>query len=49
VEPDRVIAAVREVVWSIDRELPVARVRTMDQLMEEAAAVQRLSARRLRA
>ena len=31
VEPASVVASVRDAVWSIDRELPIARIRTMDQ------------------
>ena len=42
--PASVIAPVRDAVWSIDRELPIARVRTMDQMMGEASADSRFRA-----
>jgi putative ABC transport system permease protein len=38
VDPAAVVSAVREAIWSIDRELPVARVRTMDQLLATATS-----------
>ena len=38
VEPGTMVSAAREAVWSIDRELPLAQVRTMDQLMTQASA-----------
>ena len=38
------IATVRDAVWSIDRELPIARVRTMDQMLGEASADSRFRA-----
>ncbi len=44
VAPATVIAPVREVVWSIDRELPIARVRTMEQMLGEASADSRFRA-----
>ena len=44
VEPASVIAPMRDAVWSIDRELPIARVRTMDQMLGEASADSRFRA-----
>ena len=44
VPPASVIAQARDAVWSIDRELPVARVRTMDQMLGEASAGSRFRA-----
>jgi ABC-type antimicrobial peptide transport system permease subunit len=38
VDPSRLVGSVNETVWSIDRELPVARTRTMEQVLGEAAA-----------
>jgi len=37
-EPEAVTGAVRDAVWSIDRELPLALVRTMDELRAAASA-----------
>jgi ABC-type antimicrobial peptide transport system permease subunit len=36
--PSAAIPAIREAVWSIDRELPLARIRTMDEIISAAAA-----------
>jgi putative ABC transport system permease protein len=36
--PSAVIPAIRDAVWSIDRELPLARIRLMDEIMSAAAA-----------
>lgn len=36
-DPARSIDAVRQTVWSIDRDLPLALLRTMDQVMGEAS------------
>jgi ABC-type antimicrobial peptide transport system permease subunit len=36
--PGAVIPAIREAVWSIDRQLPLARIRTMDEIMSAASA-----------
>ena len=44
VDPSSVIGSVREAVWSIDRELPLDRMRTMDQLLGEASADSRFRA-----
>ena len=44
VPPASVIAPVRDAVWSIDRELPIARIRTMDQMLGEASADSRFRA-----
>jgi putative ABC transport system permease protein len=44
VPPGSVITQVRDAVWSIDRELPIARVRTMDQMLGEASADSRFRA-----
>ena len=44
VDPARLVSAVNEAVWSIDRDLPLARVRTMAQLMGEASANSRFLA-----
>ncbi len=44
VDPASVATSIRETVWSIDRELPVARVWTMNQLMGEASADSRFRA-----
>jgi putative ABC transport system permease protein len=38
IAPQSAVPAVREAVWSIDRDLPLAQVRTMDDIMSEAAA-----------
>jgi putative ABC transport system permease protein len=37
-EPHALIPAVREAVWSIDRDLPVAGFKTMEELMAESVA-----------
>ena len=42
--PASVIGPVRDAVWSIDRELPIARIRTMDQMLGEASADSRFRA-----
>ena len=44
VPPASVIAQARDAVWSIDRELPIARIRTMDQMLGEASADSRFRA-----
>jgi putative ABC transport system permease protein len=44
VDPARLVGSVNEAVWSIDRELPIARVRTMGQLLGEASADTRFRA-----
>jgi predicted permease len=44
VDPAHLAGAVNEAVWSIDRDLPLARVRTMAQLMGEASADSRFRA-----
>jgi putative ABC transport system permease protein len=41
-DPAGLAAAAREAVWSVDRDLPLLRVRTMDEMMSEAAADPRL-------
>ncbi|HEV3486170.1 MAG TPA: ABC transporter permease, partial [Vicinamibacterales bacterium] len=38
IEPEAIIAAAREAVWSLDREQPLALLRTMDDLRAEASA-----------
>ncbi|NUR55806.1 MAG: ABC transporter permease [Acidobacteria bacterium] len=40
-DPSRAVGAVRQAVWSIDRDLPLALLRTMDQVMAEASAESR--------
>ena len=37
-DPASIVPAAREAVWAVDRELPLARVRTMDEIMAEASA-----------
>ncbi|HEX8838531.1 MAG TPA: ABC transporter permease [Candidatus Acidoferrum sp.] len=37
-DPRNLVAPVRAAVWSLDKDLPVARVRTMDQLLSESVA-----------
>ena len=44
VDPSSIAGSLNEAVWSIDRELPIARVRTMDRLMGEASADSRFRA-----
>jgi putative ABC transport system permease protein len=44
VDPSSLVGSIHDAVWSIDRELPIARVRTMDQLMGEASADSRFRA-----
>ena len=44
VDPSSLVGSINEAVWSIDRELPIARLRTMDQLMGEASADSRFRA-----
>lgn len=34
----RAVAAMREAVWAIDRDLPVSQIKTMDQVMSESVA-----------
>jgi putative ABC transport system permease protein len=36
--PMAVLPSIKQAVWSIDRDLPLARVRTMDQIMSEGSA-----------
>ena len=38
IEPAAVAPAARDAVWSIDRELPLALIRTMDEMMTAASA-----------
>jgi putative ABC transport system permease protein len=42
-DPLRMLPQVEEAVWSIDRELPLAGVRTMEQMTAEGAAQRRLA------
>ncbi|HEU5218912.1 MAG TPA: ABC transporter permease, partial [Gemmatimonadales bacterium] len=42
-DPLRVLPQVEEAVWSVDRELPLAGVRTMEQMTAEGAAQRRLA------
>jgi putative ABC transport system permease protein len=44
VAPAGVVSAVRDAVWAIDRELPIDRMRTMDQILGEASADSRFRA-----
>ena len=44
VDPSGLAGSVNDAVWSIDRELPIARMRTMGQLMGEASAGSRFRA-----
>jgi ABC-type antimicrobial peptide transport system permease subunit len=44
VDPSSLAGSLNEAVWSIDRELPIARVRTMDRLMAEASGDSRFRA-----
>jgi putative ABC transport system permease protein len=37
-DPSQLVTAVRTAVWSIDSQLPLARIRTMDQMMRNASA-----------
>ena len=37
-EPTQLVGPLREAVWSIDRDLPLQRIRTMDQMMANASA-----------
>jgi len=43
-DPAALAAAAREAVWSVDRDLPLLRIRTMDEIMSEASADPRLRA-----
>ena len=38
IRPESVIPLINQAVWSIDRDLPLARIRTMDEIMENSAA-----------
>jgi predicted permease len=38
IAPQSLVSAIRETVWSVDPNLPLARIRTMDDIMSEAAA-----------
>jgi predicted permease len=38
VPPASLVSSVREAVWSIDREIPLARIRTMDEIVSQASA-----------
>ena len=38
IRPENTVPAIREAVWSIDRDLPLARIRTMDGIMSETVA-----------
>ena len=41
VEPESVTNAVREAIWSVDKDQPVARIRTMAAVAEEELAPRR--------
>src|SRR6185503_12389003 len=41
-DPLSISQSVREAVWSIDRDLPIPKIETMDQLMSENVAQRRL-------
>jgi putative ABC transport system permease protein len=41
-DPGGLAAAARDAVWAVDRDLPLLRVRTMDEIMSEAAGDARL-------
>ena len=43
-DPSGLVGSVNDAVWSIDRELPIARMRTVQQLMGEASADSRFRA-----
>jgi len=34
VDPESIVSAVRQAIWSIDRDQPVARVRTLDEIID---------------
>lgn len=38
IRPESIVPLINQAVWSIDRDLPLARIRTMDEIMENAAA-----------
>lgn len=42
-DPLRILPQVQEAVWSLDRELPLSGVRTMEQMTAESAAQRRLA------
>lgn len=44
-DPSSVLPAVREAVWSVDPDLPITRVASMDELVSEAVGQQRYRAR----
>ena len=44
VDPNGIVSSVRDAVWSIDRELPIAQLRTMDQMLGESSADSRFRA-----
>jgi len=41
-DPEAVTAAVREAVWSVDPNIPLARLRTMEDVIQESVAQPRL-------
>jgi predicted permease len=42
-DPLSIVGAVREAVWSLDRDLPIARLQTLEQIMSQTVAHRRLS------
>jgi putative ABC transport system permease protein len=42
-DPQALIGAVREAVWSLDRDLPILQIQTMEQILAEAVAQRRLN------
>ena len=43
VDPDSVMSAVRQAVWAVDKDQPVARVLTMEDAAAESLAIRRIS------
>jgi putative ABC transport system permease protein len=42
-DPTRLIASIKERIWSIDRTLPISKIATMDQLISDSLARRRLN------
>jgi putative ABC transport system permease protein len=42
-DPHKLVGAVREAVWSIDRDLPIQKMQTMEQILDESVAQRRLN------
>jgi len=41
-DPNRLIAPIKERIWSVDRNLPISKIATMDQLISDSLARRRL-------